>query len=214
MEMPGVDANEINPPNGREDQIELALDENKELSSSQYRAFNVSIKNNSDSWLRLEKINMAFPTLSGQPEVLLDKDLDSYVSSISRRNGIDQYNKALAISSVYAIGTIGGIAAGASGQRNLAIAGLGIGAGALTYGAVDGILESKNRAQFQAALPDNHLFKPFDIAPKMVLSRWIIVKLPENAGYEQARIELTEVGQAKRSFLVKERKQQNRRGLK
>lgn len=208
-QMPGIDAIEISPPAGAEGNMEVAMDVIDGLSSGEYQAFKISVKNNSDNWARLDKTNIAFPGFAAQPEVLLGSDLNSYLESIKLRNGVQAYNKALAVGSIYALGLVGGAVAAHNGNTDLALGGLGMAGGAVTYAAVDGILESKNKAEFQSLIPEQHLLKPFDIAPKMVVSRWIIVKLKDNQDYGEARVELTEKGASKRNFLVTSNKKRN-----
>jgi hypothetical protein len=207
-QMPGIDAVEISPPAGSDGDIEVAMDEMDVFSSGEYQAFKVSIKNNRDTWLRLEKTNIAFPRFASQPEFLLGNDLIGYLQSVKLRNDVYAHNVSLALGSAYAVGVVGGAVAAHNGNRDLALGGLGLAAGAVTYAAVDKVLESKDRAEFQSVLPEQHFLKPFDIAPKMVVSRWMIVKIKNSEDYGEARVELTAKDSAKRNFLLTSSKAQ------
>jgi len=200
-EMPGTDAVEISPPQGQEGELQLSLDDMKDLSSDHYRAFQVSFKNDSDRWVRFEKLNIAFPELKEQPDVLLGKDLETYVASIGRRNTVESHNRELALGSIYTIGTLGALGGSMSGNRGVAAVGAGAALGSLTYGAVTGLNDSKNKAQFHNTLPDNHLIKPFDIPPHMVVARWIIIKAPTDP-WREVQVEATEIQQPKRNFVI------------
>lgn len=202
--LPGTDGTEINPPPGHDNEISMAIDEVSDLSSERFIAYNVSFKNNSDRWIRLESTNIAFPQLSPAPEYLLGKDLDTYLKSAAREYSIRQHNKGLAIASIYALGAVGSAVGGATNNENLALAGAAASLGSLSYAGVDAINGLKNRAQFQGSLPESHLLKPFDIPPKMSVSRWIIVNVPQETNYREAIVELKEIGQEKRQFRVEQ----------
>lgn len=204
FELPGTDAEEIKPTAGSEGEIAISLEELGGLSSDEYQAFNVSFRNNSDRWVRLEQINMAFPQLAKDPEILLGEDLSTYLASVERRNAIDNHNAGLAAGSLYAIGLVGSAVALSNGNEGLGLGGLGLALGSASYGGIKAVQASRDRAQFQSSLPDNHVLKPFSIPPKMALSRWIIVRMPKHLRSEEARVEFNEIGKPMRTFQIKQ----------
>lgn len=204
FELPGTTAEEIMPAPGSEGEMAISLETLGGLSSDEYQAFNVSFRNNSDRWVRLEQINMAFPQIAKDPEILLGEDLSTYLTSVERRNAIDNHNAGLAAGSLYAIGLVGSAVALSNGDRGLALGGLGLATGSASYSGIKAVLASRDRAQFQSTLPDNHVLKPFSIPPKMALSRWIIVRMPKHLRSEEARVEFNEAGKPTRTFEIKQ----------
>ncbi|RZA20467.1 MAG: hypothetical protein EOP10_18155 [Proteobacteria bacterium] len=205
-ELPGAEAFEVTATNPKVEaaDVGISIEEIDSLSSSYYRAYNVSFKNRTDRWIRIESTGLKFPTLTSSPEILLATDLNSYVQAITRRNSIDAHNRAVALSTVYAVALVGG-AAGAH-NNNAGVAGAGFlgSLGAISVAAAEGIAKSRDGAQFANALPDGHLLKPFDIPPGLSIARWIILKIDEEIDVNAVSISLKEKDHVERTFKVEE----------
>ncbi|RZA12932.1 MAG: hypothetical protein EOP10_30580, partial [Proteobacteria bacterium] len=192
FELPGAEAFEVTATNPKVEaaDIGISFEEIDSLSSSYYRAFNVSFKNRSDRWIRVEATGLKFPTLTSSPEILLASDLSFYVQAVSRRNAIDAHNLGIALSTVYAVGLVGGVAGAHNNNPGLTGAGFLSSLGALSVAAAEGIAKSRDGAQFANSLPDGHLLKPFDLPPGLSLARWIILKIDEEINVNEVSISM------------------------
>lgn len=183
--------------------LEISIESLDDLTSDSYRAFAVSFLNNSDQWKRIEQVNIAFPALSQAPNMLLGKDLSSYLEAVSRRNLIEQHNRQLWMTGL-ALASL----ATAAGSKNpqISTGAAGLFTGIATYESINQVLNSKDRAEFQGALPDQHLLKSFDIPPHLSMSRWFVINLKAKESYIEALVDVTSQGSAKKTFKVIDRR--------
>ncbi len=116
--------------------------------------YQLSIKNNTSEWLELEGAKLG---ASKNVDVLVGDRITSWVEACLLEKKVSDYNTALVLGAV-------------------AVGGAVVALGSISAMAVKDYQRSKNRADFQKAFPEKHLFQSSIIPPGKVIQRWILVE--------------------------------------
>ncbi len=149
--------------------------ENSDFSNEKIKMFQVSINNLSDSWIDIDSVTLNDPSAS--VEVLVGPKMSSWIEACKLERSVSNYNTSLLLGSLAVAGAVVG---GVSNNNTTSTVGYTFALGAITAAGVNDFIGSKNKVEFQRALPESHLLHPFIIPSQKVIQRWIIVENPKS----------------------------------
>ncbi len=146
------------------------IKENKDFSSEKIKMYQVSLKNLSKDWISVDSVLMS-NTIN--TKILLGEKVTSWIEACTLEKKVYDYNLALAFGAVAATGAIVGVT---SSNSTTSSVGSVTALGAIGASGIKEFMETKNKAEFQATLPEGHLFRSFIIPPLKVTQRWILIE--------------------------------------
>ncbi len=161
--MPGTDLNLKNSF------LKATLKENGDFSNDRIKMYQISIKNYSQDWLTVDSALMSSAPTT---QILIGDKAAAWMEACTIEKKVSDYNFNLAMGALAAAGTV----AGASLKNSTAsTVSYSVALGAIGATGVKNIMESKDKAEFQNALPEGHLFRSFIIPPMKAVQRWVLL---------------------------------------
>jgi hypothetical protein len=148
-----------------------------DLSSRNFAALEFTFENPTESWLRVEKVQLDFGGEKNNQAVYIPwgSQLESWAAATNQRNAIRDINRATALEMLSLGGAVISAAAGAHS------AGLQAAGGIVSLASAAALLgtDMQTRAETAEHAPTfagRHLFAvPFDVPPGLFSKRWIVV---------------------------------------
>jgi hypothetical protein len=153
--------------------LRATIDENSNFSNQKIKMYQISIKNLTDTWVEIDSANLI--DSSNSINVLMGSKLNSWIEACNLEKRVSNYNTALFLGAVAAAGAVVGSTANNNSTSTVASS---IALGAIGAAGVKGMIDSKNKVEFQMAFPDGHLFRPFMLPPLKVIQRWLLIENP------------------------------------
>lgn len=163
--------------------IGIAIKRDPTFSNELIQMYQLSIKNNTNEWLELEGAKL---DASKEVSVLVGESIESWIEACLLEKKVSDYNMNLVLGSI-AVG--GAVVAGASGHQQTAATGAIVSLGSIGALAVRDYQRAKNKADFQKAFPEKHLFQNMILPPGKVIQRWILI---ENRKAEDFKLTFTD----------------------
>lgn len=152
--------------------ISATIKENPDYSNENIKMYQLSIKNSSTEWVSIDSTVLgSAPTA----KVLLGDKISSWIEACALEKKVSDYNTALLLG---AAAVAGSAVMATSRNDTTAVIGASVALGAIGVAGAKDLMESKNKAEFQASFPDGHIFRSFLIPPKKVIQRWILIENP------------------------------------
>lgn len=164
-----------NSPDGKltPSKILVSGGENNSLSDKFFSNIDLTFENQSSKWVRVSKVTLDFGSAAANKGIAIPvgKDLQAWAESAQRRKAQEDYNTAMVLSSIAAMGTIASVGSADRNTRNLGRAGALAAGSALTVQATKGTLDNLQLAKL---VPDSHLLSDgFVIPPGMNTKKWV-----------------------------------------
>lgn len=157
--------------------IAAVIGRNNDFSNERIQMYQVSLMNNTNEWVEMNGANLGLADSSNtQLSVLVGNRLSAWMDACSIERKVTDHNIALAFGSLAIVGA--GVAAG-SNHSATSKTGAIVALGSIGGLAAMDFQKSKNKAEFQNAFPDNHIFQSFIIPPKKVVQKWILIENPQ-----------------------------------
>lgn len=150
------------------------LSENTAYSSDEIKMYQVSVKNLTNEWIEIDSAIIGKNIVSAK--ILMGDRISSWIEASTLENRVSDYNTQLFLGALAATGAVVGVT---SKSSTTSAVGFSVSLGSIAASGVKDIMESKNKAEFQATFPEGHILRPFVIPPKKVIQRWIIVENPK-----------------------------------
>jgi hypothetical protein len=165
---------------GTVEPVIMSIRDNTDLSDKHYMFLEYTIENKTEEWMNVQVTSVV---IDGTPtEILTDDKLESWIEGAELKLAKAQYNTAMILGSMAAVG---GAVAATSGHDGTAKAGA-IAMGAAAVGAVGtGIRRDQQKANSgkkgvngTVQVPSTHILTPFKVSPESYVRRWIVVTNP------------------------------------
>jgi hypothetical protein len=174
-------------------EVLISVERQYDLSDKHYIFYEYTIENKTPEWKDVQIVGVNF---DGQDtEILTGDKLSSWIEGAELKMQASQYNQALLLGSIIAVG---GVAAGTSHDSNVQVAGLTAMAGAAAYSAGSGISRAQNKANSgikgengTVNVPRTHVFVPSKVAPDSYIRRWVVVRAPGSADNKNKKVIVT-----------------------
>lgn len=152
------------------DDIAVTVKRDPTFSNEMIQMYQLSIKNKTNEWLELDGVKI----VGGKEiDVLVGNRIESWVESCILEKKVSDYNTALVLGAM-AVG--GAVVAGSTSHQQTGSVGAIVALGSISALAVKDYQNAKNRAEFQKAFPEKHIFQNTVIPPGRVIQRWILVE--------------------------------------
>ena len=149
------------------------IKENSDFSSEKIKMYQISFKNYTKDWVTFDTALMSSASNS---KILLGEKVTSWIEACSLEKKVYDYNLALFFGAVAATSAVVGAT---SNNSTTSSVGYATALGAIGASGINEFMNSKNKVDFQATLPEGHLFRSFMIPPMKVTQRWILVERAE-----------------------------------
>jgi hypothetical protein len=146
------------------------IKENEDLSNERFKTYQVSIKNYSQDWIT---IGTALMSNTKKTNIIIGDRAEAWFEACRLEKRVSDYNMSLALG---ALGVTGAVVGGTSHNATTSAVGSAVALGSIGALGAKEFMESRNKVEFQKALPDGHLFKGFVIPPMKVAQRWLLVE--------------------------------------
>lgn len=162
--MPGQDV-----PTGSDD-ISVTIKKDPDFSNENIQMYQLSINNRTTDWLELDGAKLS---AGKDVSVLVGGYIDSWIEACILQKKVSDYNTQLVLGAI-AVG--GAVVASSSSHQQTSQVGAIFALGSISALAVKDYQRSKNKADFQKAFPEKHIFQNTLIPPGKVVQRWILVE--------------------------------------
>ncbi|MBY0414497.1 MAG: hypothetical protein K2Q18_10040, partial [Bdellovibrionales bacterium] len=150
--------------------LSATLAENGDFSSENIKMYQVSVRNNTNDWI---VVDSALISNAPTTQVLVGDKISSWLEACSLEKKVADYNTSLVLGVLAAGGMVAGATSNNSATSNI---GFITSLGAITTAGVKDFIDSKKKADFQAAFPEGHILKGFTVPPMKVVQRWILIE--------------------------------------
>ena len=159
--------------------IIVSVNDNMNLSDKYYLFLEYTFENRSSKWRDLQVNQIGFPDFKN--EILVNDHLTSWIEGAELKLKQSQYNTALLLGSITAVGFLAMSSNSNTTQAMGATAVLGA-TGAMVGMDIsdthDSVTSGKKGPHGTVYIPKTHVLTPFKIAPKSFVRRWIVLKNP------------------------------------
>lgn len=155
-----------------------ALPVDDQDAGSAFQMFEITIENNSDDWLRIDKSTLVTDPAVSKVSVVVGNDLKSWAEAMALKKNMDNYNKDIGLAATTAVGT--GLMIGGVVKDNKTVANIGAMTylAGVTWAAADTISSYRSNSIGVKKVPESHIYESFAVPGKMFLRKWILVNKP------------------------------------
>lgn len=155
--------------------LTVSAEINDTLSSEYFGMIEFVIENNEDKWIEIEsiKVDINDDDIEGSMKLTTGNDFNIWSKAISKRNNVENYNKAIAYSAIIGASSIVSSTSNSISARTGAV---GMSALALTSLSIEQINSYKNKVEGQDMFPEGHLLNEgVRVPPGLFVDRWLLI---------------------------------------
>jgi hypothetical protein len=164
--------------------LRISGEELRPLASTYFGVLEVTFENPTAEWVRVDRVTLDFGSAAKNSAIVIPagNHLEAFVASTEQRNAIRSLNRQTA----FALTALGGtLVAGISPESGPATAGGTVAVGSLSALAVDTHVQSVEKTEHVARLPESHLLAgAFTVPPGLFVKRWIVLQTKQAAPTE------------------------------
>lgn len=159
--------------------LKISANNIEEGSNSSLQLVEITLENTSDNWLKLNKTEVVFnPSEISKMSIVVGRDLKDWAKALAEKEKIEKHNSELAQLGLVGAGAVVSVAGG----NNRSSTAMAVGSTAMLAGyswvLTDAISQAYINANSVDKLPENHLYNPASVPPKMFLRRWVLLNKP------------------------------------